>query len=111
MANYIYNLFTKKQVQELMYEGILYDKDEENEDTEDILYEVVQEKLYSSDQEKNSTTYEYIIKENFSNKFYKTYWSKSPWIGQEEYNAYEAFLVEVFPKEVVTVKTIYSEIP
>lgn len=92
--------FTEEEVSQIMYEDGVYD-----EDTEDILFVVVSEKIIDSDTEKSSITKRYIIEDKSNGKFYAGELGKSPWYMQGEYNAKEEW-VEVKPKQIT--KTVYE---
>lgn len=67
-----------------------------------ILFEWVDDRILSSDQEKSSTTRQVVIKEVATGKYYKATLGESPWRGQEEANEKEEWK-EVFPKETVII--------
>ncbi len=74
--------FTEEQIRSIMYEEGIYDTKNEIK-----LYTIVSEKIIDSDQSKNSTQHEYVIKEISSGKYFKAVLGDSPWIKQDMVNA------------------------
>lgn len=72
--------FTEEEIEDLLSNESVYDEDG-NE-----LFVVVQKELYDHDTEKNSTTFDIVIKDCSTEKFYKTRLSESQWYLQAEYN-------------------------
>lgn len=72
---------TKDQVEEIMCEECIKDEDG------NLLFELLQMKIVSFDQEKCSVDKEFIIEEIKTGKTYKGILGESPWYLQDEYNA------------------------
>jgi hypothetical protein len=94
--------FTKEEINYILHDGGLYSEDDEIE-----LFRVVKKKLYDHDTEKGSVTFDVVIKEIATKKFYKARLTESQWYLQDEYNAKEVW-TEV--KRVKKVKYRYEEI-
>lgn len=92
-------MFTVEQVQSIMYEDGVFDKDD------NMLFRTVDEDIVGTDQEKGSSKIEYVIEELATGKFYKATLGKSPWYKQDEHNAEQPW-VEVKAKK--TTKTVYK---
>ncbi len=73
--------FTVQEVSSILYEDGLDDEDEKP------IFETVYKEIVYTDLEKGSITYEVVIKEIATGKFYSTELGKSQWYDQEKHNA------------------------
>lgn len=87
--------FTVEQIKELKLENCICDENGE------VLYDIVDEIWESFDQEKNSTTFQVIIRDIKARQYYRTYWSQSDWYLQDQHNA-EQPLKRVYRKKETT---------
>lgn len=88
--------FTEEEVCSIMYDGAVYDENDNQ------LFETVHEQIVDVDQEKSSTSVEYVIKDLSTGKLYKSTLGKSPWIHQDEYNAKAEWTLVKARKKTVT---------
>jgi hypothetical protein len=72
--------FTSQEVQDILFEEGIWDGDNQ-------LFDVVYKEVIETDIEKSSVTYEVVIQDLSTKKFYRAELGKSQWYGQTKYNA------------------------
>jgi len=72
--------FTVREVEDILLEDGIWDDDNQ-------LFDVVHKEVIETDIEKSSVTYEVVIQDLTTKKYYRAELGKSQWYAQAEYNA------------------------